>query len=263
MKPISVVFDIIAEVIGILSIIIFIGGAVKNCYTYFKTKRYIMTLFMFDSKQCYISQAVYRKEVTSEKFDVVTLASVECFQKIQSLLNKIDYKIIPFTQSYVGENIIHIGGPAANLNVNSLFVTKFKKFIFYTPCGDLNRMKEMGLDLSFVKPSDESTISNVPIRGFKIGEKVLPITNQEDYGIFIRIPKCEEEGIEYTTHIIFGGWAQGTVSAVEFFTRNYKLIAKKYNKSRYCFAVPINRVNNSTELIGINQIIDLTNDFFK
>lgn len=68
-------------------------------------------------------------------------------------------------------------------------------------------------------------------------------------------------GIDYTTHIIFGAWSQGTISSVDFFVRNYKLIAKLYS-DRYCFAVPISRINNNTELVQTDDIIDLTTDFF-
>ena len=56
--------------------------------------------------------------------------------------------------------------------------------------------------------------------------------------------------------------ADGTLKAVEFFTKNYKMIAKKFGKSRYCFAIPISRINNSIELIESKDIIDLTDVFF-
>ena len=42
---------------------------------------------------------------------------------------------------------------------------------------------------------------------------------------------------------------------------NYKMIAKKYGKSKYCFAVPINLIDNTIS-VSKERMIDLTNDFF-
>lgn len=55
--------------------------------------------------------------------------------------------------------------------------------------------------------------------------------------------------------------ANGTLKGIEFFTNNYKMIAKKYGKSKYCFAVPINLIDNTIS-VSKERMIDLTNDFF-
>jgi len=40
------------------------------------------------------------------------------------------------------------------------------------------------------------------------------------------------------------------------------MIVEKYRKDRYCFVIPISRINNSTELLRFEDIKDLTDDFF-
>lgn len=110
MTTIYNVADNILQVLGGLSVI---AGIIKLIYEgilYIKKKRYIKTLLLFKSRQCYISQSIYKKEATNGLHDFVTVNSMICFQKLQFMLNDVGYKVIPFTDSYVGENIIHIGG---------------------------------------------------------------------------------------------------------------------------------------------------------
>lgn len=188
---------------------------------------------------------------------MVTYTSVQAFQMINEMLNNVNYVIKPFNNSYEGENIIHIGGPAANIHVNALFAERMQRIRFCTPQTDEIAHQNLDLNQSCIDYSDDDT------RYFKIGDRILKIDSSiRDYGIFIRIPYNHRKGIDYTTHIIFGCWATGTLKAFEFFTKNYKLIARKYKKSKYCFAIPINRIDNSIALITENDIIDLTSDFF-
>lgn len=171
---------------------------------------------MFENGKCYISQSVFKKDATNESLDFITVNSMLCFQKLQFILSEVGYTIIPFTNSYVGENIIHIGGPAANINVNSIFIAKKYKFKLMIPITNLERLEKMGINTSCIKFTEDGT------RAFKIGKKKpLKIDEKTDYGIFIRIPSCKNNGINYTTHIIFGGWADGTLNAVDFFVKNF------------------------------------------
>lgn len=260
MKTLYDAISAFLQLLGGLSALIAVFQLIKRIFLYFKTKRYVKTTLMFAEKQCYISQAIYKKEAVNERYDFVTLASMECFQKLQSFLHKYDYKIIPFSESYSGKNVIHMGGPVANINVNSLFVTKFKKFFFYTPIENKEWNEKIGINEDCIRYTDESSKHKLC---FKIGNEFLDLNeNTTDYGIFIRIPRCRKNGIEYTTHIIFGAWAQGTITAINFFIENYKMIAKKYKNNKYCFAVKISRVNNKIELLDNNSIKDLTNEFF-
>lgn len=256
MMTIYNVADNILQVLGGLSVIAGITKLIYEGILYIKKKRYIKTLLLFKSRQCYISQSIYKKEATNGLHDFVTVNSMICFQKLQFMLNEVGYKVMPFTDSYVGENIIHIGGPSANINVNSIFVSKHYNFISVAPSSVIEITKKIIKDLSGFEFSEDDTSS------FKIGDYELKLDEKTDYGIFIRIPNCKKDGVDYTTHIIFGGWANGTVNAVDFFIRNYKMIVEKYKKNRYCFVIPISRINNSTELLRFEDIKDLTDAFF-
>lgn len=246
----------IGNIIGGISTIVVVIEIIVKCHSFFTEKRYIKTALNFKRNSCLVSQAIYPNSLISS-VKVVTYNSVLSFQMVNEMLNKVNYIIKPFKESYEGENIIHIGGPAANIHVNALFAEKLKKMCFCTPCIDEATHQKLELNESCIKYSNDDT------RYFKIGDRFLEINEStRDYGIFIRIPYNKHEGIDYTTHIIFGCWSDGTLKAFEFFTKNYKMIAKRYRKSKYCFAIPINRIDNSIALITDNDIIDMTDDFF-
>ena len=242
---------------NILQILCSVSPLLKKCSLLFTTKIYLKSTLMFDDKQCYISQSVYK---TTEHLDFVTRDSMECFQKLQSFLHSYDYQVIPFSESLSAKNVIHLGGPAANINVNSLFVTKYKNFITYTPLENKNRHEKLGLNVSCFKYTNETSEYK---RGFKIGNVLLSLDEPGiDYGIFIRIPRCKKDGINHTIHVIFCAWAPATIAAVSFFIDDYKMIAKKFKKSKYCFAIKISRINNHILPIDDHSIIDLTEQFF-
>lgn len=245
----------IENIIGGISTIIVIFEIIFKLYMFFSRKRFIKMTLNFKGKSCLVSQAIYT-DLQNPKDQYVHRTSVEASQKISEMLKEVHYVIMPFEDSYEGQNIIHVGGPAANIHVNALFAEKMKKLTFCTPQTDEPNHERLELNKSCIQYSNGD-------RYFKVGHKILNIdANTRDYGIFIRIPYNKRDGIEYTTHIIFGCWANGTLKAFEFFTKNYKMIAKKYRKSKYCFAIPINRIDNSIALISDRDIIDLTNEFF-
>lgn len=250
------IINIAAQIVGVLSSVVCVCKLAYELVVFFTKKMYIKKLLLFKRGECYISQAVYKKEVMKAECDYVTVQEMVCFQKLQYMLHEVGYKAIPYKNDYFGNNVIHIGGPSANENVNSILMTKSYSFSIYASIKNEDTLKMSGMDTTrYHFTNDEGYI-------IKIGEFELKFTNNTDYGIFIRIPACKEDGIDYTTHIIFGGWADGTLAAVEFYTRNYKMISNKFQRGRYCFAVKISRVNNSTELIRNGDIIDLTSNFF-
>lgn len=219
---------------------------------------------MFRTKSCYISQAIYKIEQLNLANKYVSLGSMHSFQTLSSLLYDSKIKVLPFSKFYTGNNIIHLGGPAANANVNSLWISKINNLHFITYEDEKNVYEKYGLHHNFITYINK----NAGTRGFLIDNIFLPIDEKiTDYGIFIRIPYNRKEGINYTTHIIFGGTSLGTEQAVTFFVENCKLIYRKckdknYIGKRYCFAIPISQINNSTELIGLDDIIDLTQNIF-
>ncbi len=249
--------DAFLQILGGLSVIAGIIKLVYETIIYFKKKRHMKKLLMFNNGECYVSLAIYKKEVTGADYDYVTTQEMNCFQEVQYMLSKINYKTIPYNFDYAGCNIIHISGPSANDNVNSILLAKHYNFKIFLPKENAERLRKLGVDISryiFTENGDYK---------FQIGESELVLNNTKDYGVFIRIPFSKEDGIDYTTHIIFGGWAKGTEAAVKFFTQNYKMIVEKFNKDRYCFAIELNRSNYSIELLRKSDIIDLTTEFFK
>ena len=249
--------DTTLNIIGYVSTIIVLVECIIKLYSYVTKKRYVKMVLGFNKKRCFVSQAVYTNTTIPSR-DVVSYSSVQAFQMINEMLNNVNYVIKPFSNSFEGENIIHIGGPAANIHVNALLAERIQRIRFCTTQKDQSIHQNLNLNQSCIEYSKEDT------RCFKIGDKVLKLDSKiRDYGIFIKIPYNHREGIDYTTHIIFGGWANGTLKAFEFFTKNYKMIARKFKKSKYCFAIPINRIDNSFALITEKDIIDLTDEFFE
>ena len=198
-----------------------------------------------------------RKRITGNVHDYITLYAVKSYQLLETILEKNEISIQPMSTSYEGNNDkIYIGGPAANVEVNSL-LTRFKEFKYYTESHQESTYDKNEINQHFIVYDDNKKGFMFKDRFFKIDKK----TN--DVGIFIRIPKNEKKGINYTSHIIFAAWDVGTYNAVEFFVNNYKIISKKFKNRPYCFVVPISRIDNSTRLLTENDIEDVSKEFFK
>ena len=247
--------DPFATIIGGISTIIIIIQSILKLHDYLKDKRYIKTMLRFKNKECIITQTVYYNSDINAN-EVVTNASMQSFQMINNMLYKVSYRIIPCANSFIGKNIIHIGGPASNIHVNALFIEHNYKFEFWTPKTDKHTHNDLKLNSRFIHYTEDDT------RKFIIGNIKLEIKeNERDYALIVRMPSDNKSGVDFSTHIIFGCKANGTLKGIEYFTNNYKMIAKLYGKSKYCFAVPINLIDN-TITISNEKIIDLTNDFF-
>lgn len=137
---------------------------------------------------------------------------MQAFQMLNNLMYKVNYRIVLNPSSLIGKNIIHIGGSAANIHVNALFVGHNYQFEFWTPESDEKTHKELNLNSKQLKYSKDDT------RKFIIGKKELEmIENERDYAIIIKIPSDKKKGIEYSTHVIFACWANGTLKGIEFF----------------------------------------------
>ena len=249
------ILNLITDFIGGVSTVIVLAQPIKKFHDFFIDKRYIKTVLNFKNKECIITQTVYR-DSSIKATEVITNASMQAFQMLNNMMYKVNYRIVLNPSSLIGKNIIHIGGPAANIHVNALFVGHNYQFEFWTPESDEKTHKGLNLNSKQLKYSKDNT------RKFIVGRKELKIIeNERDYAIIIRIPNDEKNGIEYSTHVIFGCMANGTFKGIDFFTNNYKMIAKKYGKSKYCFAVPINLIDNTIS-VSKERMIDLTNDFF-
>lgn len=245
-----------ATIIGGMSTIIIIIQFILKLHGYLKDKRYIKTVLRFKNKECIITQTVYYNYSNTSTKEVVTNASMQSFQMINNMLYKVNYRIVPCANSFIGKNIIHIGGPASNIHVNALFIEHNYKFEFWTPKEDKSTHDNLKLSSRSIHYTEDDT------RKLIIGNVKLEIKeNERDYALIIRIPSDNKLGIYYSTHIIFGCKTNGTLKGIEYFTSNYKMIAKLYGKSKYCFAVPINLIDN-TIAISNEKIIDLTNNFF-
>lgn len=258
------ILNLLSTIISLTSVIIVVIQLLHKVVIYYTKKFFILKTLMFRPRSCYISQSIYKIEQRGSINQYVSLGSMHSFQALSSLLYDNNIKVLPFSKLYAGNNIIHLGGPAANANVNALWASAIKNLHFVTYDYEKEIYEEYGLNPNFNTYIDK----NAGTRGLSTNNIFLPIDKKIiDYGIFIRIPYNKKEGINYTTHIIFGGTSFGTEQTVAFFCKNYKLIykkckEKKYFGKRYCFAIPINQINNSTELIGLDNIIDLTQNVF-
>lgn len=249
--------ELISDIIGMISTIILLGQLLFKVIIYLSKKIHIINLLQFSNNKCCISLSVFKKENVDSRYDYVTLSSMQSYQKLEKLMDIVNIDVLPYSELHNGNNIIHIGGPVTNINVNSLFSTKYNNIKYYTSEENRARYERYGTNHSCIEYTTDGEIY------YEIGSQTLKIDKDtQDYGIFIRIPACPKNGIEYTTHIIFGTWSEGTQKAVDFFIANYKMISKKYKKNKYCFAVPISRINGAFEQVGKTDIIDLTDDFF-
>ncbi len=202
------IINIVAQIVGVLSSVVCVSKLAYELVIFFTKKVYIKELLLFKRGECYISQPIYKKERMKAEYDYVTVQEMDCFQKLQYMLHKVGYKAIPYKNDYVGNNVIHIGGPSANENVNSILMTKSYNFTIHVPTINEEKLKMLGMDTSRYQFTYDGEFK------IKIGEVELEFTDITDYGVFIRIPACKKDGIDYTTHIVFGGWANGTLAAV-------------------------------------------------
>ena len=251
--------DNIKFLVGTASFIVLALQNFKKLICYCKEKRYIKETLMFKNKKCFISCSVYKKEHTDAKWDFVIAEAMQCFQKLQEFLHDNGFRVLPYSDDVTRKNIIYLGGPAANINVNSLFVSNFQRFKCFMSEQNKEWHEKLGLNTSCICYSND--INNHQLY-YKIGDTKLQLDAYTDYAIFIRIPNSPKDGIEYTTHVIFCGWANDTTDAIDFFINNYKMIAKKYKRKKYCFAVKMSRINNKIVQQDRNSIIDLTNQLF-
>lgn len=88
------------------------------------------------------------------------------------MLNEIGIKVMPFSDSYVGNDIIHIGGPAANLNANSLFVTKLRNIEFFTVKDEKQQHDKCEINTNCIVYTNDDS------RGFKVGDIFYPLTRK-------------------------------------------------------------------------------------
>lgn len=204
------------SLIGSISTIIVVVELLTKLIEYLKHKIYIKIVLNFKSKDCFISQTIYSNSNTNAR-EVITYASMQSFQMINEMLYKVNYKITPYCNNFTGKNIIHIGGSASNIHVNALFVEHKFRFEFWTPKSDKSNHQDLKLSLNCFHYTDDN------MRFFKIGNKKLSIEeNVRDYAIIIRIPRNYKLGVDYSTHIIFGCWANGTLKAVDFLPKTIK-----------------------------------------
>lgn len=244
----------IGRTIGNISTLILLIKLIANAINYYNQGRYIHQVLLSSSETCYMTCPVYEKEHPVQ-FDYISFTAFDIYEELSDMYARIHRKLRRFKEATPNSDIFHIGGPLANTHTNTFLSTHSRfNFKIHLPkkekseYGDINNLRVL---------FDTSNQTS-----FEIGtNKLEVIKGKKDYGIFIRIPKDENNQISQTTHIIFACYFDGTLRAVKFFSNCYKWISKHFGKKRYCFAVPID-LTNGQALPTPNEIIDLTQEFF-
>jgi len=249
-----IVVNIICAVISLITILQCVIKTVKRVGYYVEDLQYLKSVLQFDTNACCIELSIFKKDETGVPYDYITFYSVKSYEIILELLKKMRISVDPIDVEYSdNKNKIYIGGPATNIGVNSI-LTKFGGFKFY---GTYSHRKNTD------KQAPHYLVYSEERRGFMFGNKFYEIEKDfKDVGVFIRIPRDKEKGIPYTTHIIFAAWDVGTYKAVEFFVNNYKTISRRFENKPYCFVIPISRVDNTARLLSVNEIEDVSKEFF-
>lgn len=248
--------DIICAIISLIAIFQWLFIAGKKIFEYFSDLKFLKQVLQFNSKSCCVSLSIFRKDIVGSSHDYITLNAVQSYQKLAALLKKREIMIEPLSAEYKNNNIIYIEGPSANIEVCSI-LTRFNGFKYYTGPDQKAIFQKNRVNQHFIVYSNEK-------RGFMFGDKFFEIQKDtKDMGVFIRIPQDKKRGILFTTHIIFAVWDIGTYKAVEFFIQNYKIISRMFKNKPYCFVIPISRIDNSSRIISVSEIQDVSREFFK
>lgn len=249
-----IVINIICAVISLITILQCGINIIKKAVYYMKDLQYLKRVLQFGSNSCCIELSLFKKEESGAAHDYITFYAVKSYEIVSELLKKMKVSVDPIDMEYSdNKNKIYIGGPGANIGVNAI-LTKFSGFKFY---GTYSQRKNTD------NPAPHYLVYSEEKRGFMFGNKFYEIEkNLKDVGVFIRIPRDEKKGILYTTHIIFAAWDIGTYKAVEFFVNNYKTICRRFENKPYCFVIPISRVDNTARLLSVNEIEDVSKEFF-
>ena len=247
--------NLTCTIISLITIMQCIIVAIKKATKYFGDLIHLDRALQFSKSNCCISLSVFKKDIIGSSHDYVTFYSAKSYQELSVLLRKRNISIEPMSDIYNENNKIYIGGPSANVEVNSI-LTRFEAFKYYTEPYQKETYEKNKVNQHFIIYSEEK-------KGYMFGNKFFDIDKKsKDIGIFIRIPENKKKGILYTTHIIFAAWDIGTYKAVEFFVNNYKIISKKFKDNPYCFVISISRIDNSPRIISVNEIQDVSQEFF-
>ena len=126
------IINITCTIISLIAICQWVITGIYKLVKYFRDLKHLKQALQISSKSCCISLSVFEKRITGNVHDYITLYAVKSYQLLETILEKNEISIQPMSTSYEGNNDkIYIGGPAANVEVNSL-LTRFKEFKYYT-----------------------------------------------------------------------------------------------------------------------------------
>lgn len=254
-------FDKIDAVITVISIVYSVAISLiaynfRSIRTKIK-KRRLKKLLSLHTNKCIVSNSTFKfalKETETKKVDFFSTEEFFCAMKLYDLLESADVKAIMTPDDQCSIDEIHIGGPLANVRVNSIFRTHFKSFKVLNNTNISNDYHILDMSLR----------ENDSIVGVRYGDnnKILETRKgYEDYAFLIKLSNKDFPLLkEKTMHIFFGLWSVGTTAAVSYFVENYEKLYKDFKEQHYFIAFPINYLDGSYD--AHQSYIDMSDDMF-
>lgn len=224
----------------------------------YRDREFTRKILHIKDKVLIVSLPIYETDFTNFDYPIITLEEVKILFKLQQKLNKlkIDVVLAENNQIINHKNILFIGGPAANVNVNTLFKEHFN-----------NRVKFKGeVSDDYFQGSNINTL-NLDLGqnkyGIRIGRNFFPYKDGiQDYAFIVKFVKTDfDVGERETVFVIFGIEIYGAKRAFEYLIASSKQLYKRFHNDHFFIGFKINLVDMSIdEKVGI---IDFTDDVFE
>lgn len=267
MELLSMLEDIIQEIVFILGIIIAVVGLKIRK----KIERYYRKKFLcLNYEYCLIEGESCKHRWFEDTENMVLKRNVIVYKWMIQLLEEIDVKPLvigePLLDSLQYDQIL-FEGPAANPKVNFYIHTYFPMVKYYVNLDEFfaPRDKSKKYKRQFHKRIRQMDyiVDTDGYYGFSVGNKKLDmISGETDYAILIKLVPDDFPALDKkrTVHILFGWSMAGSRKSIEYFLNHYKKIYKRFKKNHYFIAVNVNKSDN--EFIARDDFIDLTEEAF-
>ncbi len=224
----------------------------KKVIHYFRKGKRAKKILSFSNGKGATTLASY-PPVGNVRFSHNSALEVNALNILKNFMKEAGYQTVDYDSNSEECNVIHLGGPAANRNVCTLFTALSLNFKYCTSSSERAIYEERSLCGHCIKYQNSSK------KCFEIGTRTLELEEgKQDYAILIRIPRNPRRGVSQTTHVLFGAWDSGTLIAVKELTHLDKKVIRKYGKNRkYCIVIPIR-----DDVAIPNEWMDCTEDLF-
>lgn len=245
------------ELIGILKDLCLFLYSVYIKIVKYKTIRLLSgNVWGLKKKKFVISVPVYEKEFVGFDYPVVTYEETVAISKLINFLQPINYSIEISKDSDHDEkaNLIHIGGPAANIRTNAIFHEKFGDAIKFHVS-----IKEDYFEKSKIYKwifRFESDFTGVKFQNKNVDNSFIYKKEETDFAFLVKLTSSDT-GSDRNIFILWGIEMLGTKRAVDYFINYHDELYRDFKEKHFFIAVKVNAIDGSynQEYTDLTQIV--------